>query len=388
MSHALIARSRDLRRLQDQGYSLRIVDEGYLLVENVPYVARQGDVQEGTLVMELTLSGDTTVMPTTHVAYWIGEFPHCANGTKLLALIHDHAAKRVLSDSIPPLYMLSAKPDGGYRDYHHKVTTYVDILCCEARQLSASATAQQWKVVEDQDGTESVFHYADTASTRQNTTDLARKLQAERVAIVGVGGTGSYVLDLVSKTWVREIHLFDDDPFLQHNAFRSPGPFGRDELEGGPLKSILHAQRYSRMHKGVVPHAACVSEENIQQLATFSTVFLCIDGHPIKDRILKMCMAHDTLLIDVGMGLYRVGDSIAGTLRTTTFYAGNDHHAQDCIDSTGDDALGEYERNAALAVIKWKKARGFYGDRTQELNCEYVIDGNRLINSYDLETRS
>ena len=35
--------------------------------------------------------------------------------------------------------------------------------------------------------------------------------------------------------------------------------------------------------------------------------------------------------------------------------------------------------NAALAVIKWKKVRGFYGDRTQELNCEYVIDGNRLI---------
>ena len=398
MSHALIARSRDLRQLQDQGYSLRIVDEGYLLVENVPYVARQGDVQEGTLVMELTLSGDTTVMPTTHVAYWTGEFPHCANGTKLLALIHDRAAKRVLSDSIPPLYMLSAKPDGGYRDYHHKVTTYVDIFCREARQLSASATAQQWKVVDDQDDTDSVFRYADTASTRQNTTDLARKLKSERLAIVGVGGTGSYVLDLVSKTWVREIHLFDDDPFLQHNAFRSPGPLGRDELEGGPIKSTLHAQRYSRMHKGVVPYAACVSEENIQQLATFSTVFLCIDGHPIKDRILKTCMAHDTLLIDVGMGLYRVGDSIAGTLRTTTFYPGNDHHAEDCIDLTGDDAPGEYERNAqlaelnalnaALAVIKWKKVRGFYGDRTQELNCEYVIDGNRLINSYDLETRS
>lgn len=398
MSHALIARNRDLRRLQDQGYSIRIVDEGYLLVENVPYVGRHGDVQEGALVMELTLSGDTTVMPTTHVAHWTGEFPHCADGTKLLALINDRATKRVLSDSIPLVYMLSAKPDGGYSDYHHKATTYVDILGREARQLSADASAQKWKVVDDQDDTHSVFHYADTASARQNTTDLARKLQAERLAIVGVGGTGSYVLDLVSKTWVREIHLFDDDPFLQHNAFRSPGPLGRHELEGGPIKSTLHAQRYSRMRKGVVPHAACISEENVQQLATFSTVFLCMDGHPIKDQILKTCMAHDTLLIDVGMGLYRVGDSIAGTLRTTTCYRRNDHHAQDCIDLAGDDAPGEYERNAqlaelnalnaALAVIKWKKVRGFYCDRTQELNCEYVIDGNRLLNSYDLATRS
>ena len=38
--------------------------------------------------------------------------------------------------------------------------------------------------------------------------------------------------------------------------------------------------------------------------------------------------------------------------------------------------------NAALAVIKWKKIRGFYNDLTHELNSEYVIDGNKLINSY------
>ena len=82
------------------------------------------------------------------------------------------------------------------------------------------------------------------------------------------------------------------------------------------------------------------------------------------------------------MGLYRVGDSVAGTLRTTTCYAGNDQHAHDCIDLAGDDAPGEYERNAqlaelnalnaALAIIKWKKVRGFYNDLTKELNSEYV----------------
>jgi hypothetical protein len=37
----------------------------------------------------------------------------------------------------------------------------------------------------------------------------------------GLGGTGSYILDLVSKTPVNEILLFDSDDFLQHNAFRS-----------------------------------------------------------------------------------------------------------------------------------------------------------------------
>ena len=398
MSRALIARNADLRRLEEEGFTLRIVDDAYLLIENVPYVTAQGDVREATLVMELTLAGDRTVQPTTHVAYWTGEFPHEANGSLLLALMTERAKKRSLCESIPPAYQLSAKPADGYKNYHHKVTTYVEILSREARRISPNSTAQQWRVVDDHDSADSVFLFADTASARQNATDLARKVQHERVAIVGVGGTGSYVLDMVAKTWVREIHLFDGDRFLQHNAFRSPGPFSRDELEGGPIKSVFHAERYSRMRKALIAHDTCINESNVQQLGAFDTVFVCIDGNPIKAQILETCMAHDTLLIDVGMGLYRVDDSIAGAIRTTVCYPGHYEHAEACIDFAGDDAPGEYERNtqlaelnalnAALAVIKWKKLRGFYNDLTQELNCEYVVDGNKLINSHYLTQRS
>lgn len=395
MSHAPIARSSDLRRLQNEGYTLRIVDQAYLLVDNVPYVTAQGEVHEGALVMDLTLNDDVTVKPTTHVASWTGEFPHCADGEKLIALLDEGAGKSSSSDSLPPVFQFSAKPDGGaYRDYHHKVTTYVEILGREARQLDPDATAQQWKVAADHEDDESVFHFADTASARQNTTDLARKLQPERVAIVGAGGTGSYILDFVAKTWVREIHVFDDDPFLQHNAFRSPGPLTREEIEGGPIKSTLHAGRYTSMHKGIVAHETCINDTNVGQLGDFDTVFLCIDGHPIKAKILEICLANETLLIDVGMGLHRAGDSLAGILRTTAFHSGRRDHAEHCMDLAGDDAEGEYDRNAqfaelnalnaALAVIKWKKVRGFYNDLTRELNCEYVIDGNKLINSFCL----
>ena len=52
---------------------------------------------------------------------------------------------------------------------------------------------------------------------------VSAKLRRHRIAIVGLGGTGAYVLDLVAKTPVAEIHLYDGDVFLQHNAFRSPG---------------------------------------------------------------------------------------------------------------------------------------------------------------------
>jgi len=55
-----------------------------------------------------------------------------------------------------------------------------------------------------------------------DSTEITRRLELEKVAIIGLGGTGSYILDLVAKTPVKEIHLFDADALLNHNAFRHP----------------------------------------------------------------------------------------------------------------------------------------------------------------------
>jgi tRNA A37 threonylcarbamoyladenosine dehydratase len=80
-------------------------------------------------------------------------------------------------------------------------------------------TAKTFTVV-DAEEEETVFKYIDTASSRAEINLIARKLELGKIAIVGLGGTGAYVLDLVAKTPVREIHLFDGDTFFQHNAFR------------------------------------------------------------------------------------------------------------------------------------------------------------------------
>ena len=37
--------------------------------------------------------------------------------------------------------------------------------------------------------------------------------------------------------------------------------------------------------------------------------------------------------------------------------------------------------NAMLAVIKWKKIRGFYCDLEREHHCMYTTDGNALDNA-------
>ena len=74
------------------------------------------------------------------------------------------------------------------------------------------------------------------------------------MGIVGLGGTGSYVLDLVSKTPVSEIHLFDGDKFYSHNAFRAPGAASIEELENVEYKTDRFANMYGKMRKGIVSH--------------------------------------------------------------------------------------------------------------------------------------
>ncbi len=59
------------------------------------------------------------------------------------------------------------------------------------------------------------------------------------MAIIGVGGTGSYILDLIAKTSVKEIHLFDGDTFDSHNAFRSPGIATLDEVNQREFKTVF-----------------------------------------------------------------------------------------------------------------------------------------------------
>ena len=243
---------------------------------------------------------------------------------------------------------------------------------------------------------DSPFEFADTASARQQTTDLAMKLQDERVAIVGVGGTGSYVLDFVAKTWVKEIHLFDGDEFLQHNAFRAPGAYAREELGEAPNKAVIHGTRYSRMHRGIVVHPVQVDDANVHKLGDCDTVFLCVDGGSVKGKILENCIARGVLVIDCGMGVKRTRESrkITGMVRVTTCLQDHHDHAKDCIDLSGaNDVEDVYERNAqmaelnalnaVLAVIKWKKIRGIYSDFGCELHCLYALDGNRLINRYE-----
>jgi ThiF family len=387
MSRRLISRSPDLKHLEDEGYEVTVRDS-HLLVGHVPYRNAEGKVAYGTLASTLELAGDVTVKPDDHVAYFIGGVPHGTDGRPLSKILHNLGAQTLAADLVSDC-SFSSKPLGvsGYADYHLKMTTYVRMISQPVRALDPTATARTFPVIRDEDD-ESVFNYLDTASSRAGIGALTEKLKVAKVAIVGLGGTGSYILDFLAKTPVGEIHLFDADDFLQHNAFRSPGAPSIHVLEEHLKKVAYLERRYSNLRSGVVAHAYNIVEENIEELRNFDFVFLTAESSEAKAFIPRKLIEFGVPFVDVGMGLYEEG-ALGGILRATTITPQRSSHAGARISSGGgsDDAYTQNIQivelnalNAALAVIKWKKLLGFYRDEEAEYHTLYVIGGNTLIN--------
>ena len=216
------------------------------------------------------------------------------------------------------------------------------------------------------------------------------KLEGGKIAIVGVGGTGAYVLDLVAKTPVQAIHIFDGDVFLNHNAFRCPGAASLDDLTKKQQKVDYLAALYSQMRQGVFPHDCFINETTVDQLKGMSFVFLCIDKGTGKRLIVERLEEWGISFIDVGMGI-QMGENntLAGIVTTTTSTSAKRDHLRSRIAFSDGQAANEYSRdvqiadvnalNAALAVIKWKKICGYYDDTTKEHFCAYTIRSNQLV---------
>jgi hypothetical protein len=259
MSQKLINRSPDLKQLRDEGYFVQI-QGGLLLLRDVPYVNAQQKVLSGTLISTLNMSGDVTCKPDTHVVYFDGEFPCNADGTKIQQI--ENSSNYIdLGHGVTAKHTFSSKPSGGYENYHHKMATYATIIASQATVLKPETSARNFRQPEENE--DSVFNYLETASVRVGIGALIQRFAAEKVGIIGLGGTGSYSLDLVAKTPVSEIHLFDDDLFLLHNAFRAPGAPSIDELREASMKVDYWARVYSKMHRRIIPHSVAISNDTV-----------------------------------------------------------------------------------------------------------------------------
>jgi hypothetical protein len=196
MSPGPLSLNPDLKRLRDEGYFVQIRG-GLLLLREVPYFNASRQVRTGTLISSLTLAGEVAQKPDTHVVYFDGDYPCTADGIEIHQVKHQ-SGEINLGNGIVARHGFSSKPEGGYNDYYEKMTTYAAILAGPAAVLKQGASPRTFAAPEDDDS--SVFNYTETASDRAGIGALSERLAEEKVAIIGAGGTGSYILDLVAKT--------------------------------------------------------------------------------------------------------------------------------------------------------------------------------------------
>ena len=382
MSPELISRRDDLQRLVAEGYKLEI-RSGHVILHRVPYVTGQRIVQYGQIICPITEEGP----PPDHTVYFAGEYPCDDSGAPIEAL-RNNSNRQELAEGLWVDHYFSAKPaTGAYGDYHHKLTHYEQVIGRCARRLDPGAVAREGQLILREDPNDP-FVFMETASSRAGITRLNESFSGDRIGIVGLGGTGSYILDYVSKTRVAEIHLFDGDLFKQHNAFRAPGPTTVEELESQPVKAKLYGERYAQMRSGVVAHGFDVQASNVEVLRDLDFVFVAVDNNDTRVWLLPALNAMEVPFVDVGMGIENTDDKLLGILRTSFNETLPTSAARSGEARVRD--VGEYQRNiqivelnalnAALAVIRWKKHRGFYLDLGQESRSTYTIDGNQMSN--------
>jgi hypothetical protein len=390
MSRRLFDLNPELKRLRDEGYNVAI-SNGFLIMQDVPYVNSNREIKRGFLATPLLLANDKTQPPDSHTIHFGGEYP-CDQFGHAIERIRATDAAVDVGGQLRADRTFSAKPQpsGRYENYYDKITTYADILSGPARKLDPNATAKTFPVIIAEDA-DSVFRYIDTASSRAEIVAISDKLKMKRVAIVGLGGTGGYVLDLIAKTPIEEIHLFDGDVFFQHNAFRAPGAASGSELEEKPLKVQYFQRLYDKMRKGIVARPDYITAANSNVLEGFDFVFLCMEGGD-KACIVKKLEELKIPFIDVGMGLYVSDGSLGGIVRTTTSTESKRDHVwtKRRIPFAVNADRNDYDLNiqisdlnalnAALAVIRWKRLLGFYLDQEHEFFSTYTIGGNDIAN--------
>lgn len=344
----------------------------------------RGELVFGDMASPVDLSADGVIdPPSNHQVWFRGGRPHDQNGRQLSLGGRPNIIK--VADGFESDLSFSYKLlDGNgqmrtYQSFEEKIRTYIDTITGPA--LSSFPEATPLKAIEIRAAEQGTpLQFPDTLSARYHMNDLSRLLVGIRVAIIGLGGTGSYILDFIARTHLAEITLFDDDKVHVHTIFRFPGFIPRAI---GSLKVDALAQQYGNWHSNITPIPARIDKANIEQLRNFDFAFVTIDNGPSRIFITDWLSGNGIPFADCGMGLNRTAGGLNGAVRVT----GVDRVAYETTARTmflpGEDPKeGEYRRqgqiaelnalNAAFAVLRFKQHFGIY-DR-EEIAMSHILE--------------
>lgn len=366
----LVNRNPFLKDLEETGYLIGFVG-GYIVLFGIPYLDSNGQLQHGDWASPVDLSDAVIDPPKNHQVWWRGSSPFDQLGRQLK--LGGGASQVTITPDLITDRSFSFKlldENGAMRDYRsfeEKVRTYLDTITAPAlaafpeatplRAISINAAAQ-----------DSPLRFPDTMSARYLINDISALLRGKKIAIIGLGGTGSYILDFAARTHLQKITLFDDDKVHVHTIFRFPG-FIPHAI--GKLKVEALASYYDQWHAGIEPIAERITAENVARLKEFDFVFVSVDDGPARLLIVDWLSANNIPYVDCGMGLNRSTVGLSGYVRITGIdrdaFERNVGTARLPVENAKDD---EYRRqpqitelnalNATMAVIRFKQVFGLF----------------------------
>jgi len=384
--HQLVNRNDDIRRLVEKGYAVGFDDLHYIIVRDIPYLDQDRKLQWGAIVSKFVDKGNDLIGPEDHQIFFAGSHPHGLDG-KPIPNLGGGATNLALSDSSKDVVVqrsFSNKPRVAekfhdFKDFYEKIESYVTILSGPAIELH-KANPFTFRIVES-GKSDSPFKFRDTLTSRAEIGDLSAKFKNDVIAIIGLGGTGSYLLDLMVKTPVRGIRGFDKDRYFVHNTFRSPGKL--DESEVGKTKAEIYQARYDNFRTGLTIVEKFVDATCEEDFKGVTFAFVCVDKGSSRVGIFDLLMKMSIPFIDVGMGLSRKHGTLDGMLRVTYYSTERAHELREKgLSPLIDDPIDLYRTNiqigelnalnACLAVVRFKQVRGFYFD---ELSHHHLLFG-------------
>lgn len=349
MFQKLVSHNDDIRRLVEKGYAVAF-DSNYLVVRDIPYLDSEAKPQVGAIAAKLVFADQERVIQDDHQIFFAGSVPHGLDGKPIpnlgggpTTLALGEACSEVV---VQRSFSNKPKDTGKFLDFFEKIESYVGIISGPAIELHG-ANPYTFRAVKEI-VSDSIFKFHDTLTSRAEITDLAAKFKDDVVAIIGLGGTGAYILDFLVKTRIPEIRAFDFDPFHIHNAFRSPGRVEEGEFD--KPKTDVYFSRYENFRTALTVTRKLIDASCSDDLNDVTFAFVCVDKGSARSDIFDLLISKGIPFIDVGMGVNRKQGALNGMLRATYYSVENGQKIREKaladLTDTPDDCIAPIFRSA------------------------------------------
>ncbi|MDA8105450.1 MAG: ThiF family adenylyltransferase [Nitrospiraceae bacterium] len=385
-----IALSPHVQRLVDEKYAVSIEGE-YIVVDNVPYVSAAGVISRAAIISAY-YEKDGVAQFGDHTVLFTGSVPCTPAGESLAhVLVADTNPVAVAGRQALCRFSYKSERADTLDNIYNKLTHYIRKLQSYVSVIDPTVSAAGDGSISVRQAP-SVFFYPNTAVARAGLDVYEGKLKLAKVAIVGLGGTGSYILDAIAKTPVKEIHLYDEDIVEPATAYRMPGALTIDEAHQQVRKTDYLRNVYCRMRTGIESHPIRIDQGNVHELDDINFVFIAVDHGPSRGLIARHLAEKGIPFVDVGMGVDRVPEAtkLIARIRVTAI----DCESKSLVDRlpvSDDQEDAVYNNiqvaelnalNAMLAVIVYKQKIGFYSEEIAVNALHYVLTWQRLLHNH------